>query len=42
MELIQRKADGWCPQWSKDEKVCCLRSANNEAFFYTGMPPYLA
>jgi hypothetical protein len=36
MELVQRKAEGWCPQWSKDEKLCCVRSANNEAFFYAG------
>lgn len=30
----QRRADGWCPQWTEDEMLCCLRSPNNEIFFY--------
>jgi hypothetical protein len=34
-EVVQRKADGWCPQWSKNETLCCLRDANNEALFYS-------
>ncbi len=32
--FTQKKASGWCPQWSGDESVCCVRSANNEAHFY--------
>ncbi len=32
--FVQKKSAGWCPQWSADEEICCLRGQNNEAFFY--------
>lgn len=30
----QRKAEGWCPQWTEDEMLCCFKSSNNEVLFY--------
>jgi len=32
--FAHRKSEGWCPQWTKDESVCCLRSPNGEIVFY--------
>ena len=32
--FTQKRASAWCPQWSRDEQICCLRSPNNEVFFY--------
>ena len=29
-----RKSEGWCPQWTTDEKVCCVRAPNGEIVFY--------
>ncbi len=36
--FTQKKSAGWCPQWSKEEQICCVRSTNNEAFFYRWGP----
>lgn len=32
--FIQKKAATWCPQWTADETLCCLKSPNNEVNFY--------
>jgi len=32
--ITQRKSEGWCPQWTDDEMLCCWRSPNNEVVFY--------
>lgn len=32
--FVQKKANFWKPQWSKDEKICAIRSPNNEVHFY--------
>ena len=31
---VQRKSDGWCPQWTTDESICCHKNPNNEVIFY--------
>ncbi|TRY72652.1 hypothetical protein TCAL_01151 [Tigriopus californicus] len=32
--FTQKKLAFWCPQWARDESVCCLRSPNNEVLFF--------
>merc|ERR1719193_1128453 len=32
--FIHRKSEGWCPQWTTDEVVCCHKNANGEVNFY--------
>lgn len=34
---VQRLRDGWAPQWTLDEAVCCFRGHNNEALFFEGL-----
>merc|ERR1719431_1168059 len=33
MSFFQKKISNWCPQWSRDEKICS-RMVNNEVQFY--------
>ena len=32
--FTHRKSEGWCPQWTKDESICCHKAANGEVVFY--------
>jgi len=32
--FAHRKSEGWCPQWTQDESVCCVRNPNGEIVFY--------
>jgi len=31
---VHRKSEGWSPQWTSDEAVCCTKSANGEVVFF--------
>ncbi|XP_064394143.1 eukaryotic translation initiation factor 2A-like [Halichondria panicea] len=39
-EYIQKKQQGWCPQWTEDEQVCA-RNVTNEVHCFSGGAPGL-
>jgi len=32
--FTHRKSEGWCPQWTSDEVVCCHKNPNGEVVFF--------